>query len=161
MNLLSPFSVRCTVTARSCCLLLAACWWLVSSAAARDSLHLACVGTVDLGQGKQKFALTYDDGRAGKMGDKRRIIVILSLQNGNRLGVSDGVYDEEPGRVVLRNPEDKDDVLFRGTVRLVDNGENLQVDGDFTDQDKKAHHLRAKLEGYEVAGIWYGQNLKP
>ena len=61
----------------------------------------------------------------------------------------------------MRNDEDKNDVLFRGTVRLVDNGENLQVDGDFFDEDKKPHHLHTKLQGYEVAGIWYGQNIKP
>ena len=95
------------------------------------------------------------------MGEKRRVTVTLSLQGGNRCGYSDSVEDAEVHKVVLRNNEDKDDVLFRGTVRLVDAVENLLVDGDFFDQDKKAHHLHTKLEGYEVAGIWYGQNIKP
>ena len=134
---------------------------LVPLASAKDSLHLVCVGKVDLGQGTQKFALTYDDGRAGKMGEKRRVTVTLSLQGGNRSGYSDSVEDAEIHKVVLRNEEDKNDVLFRGTVCLVDDGENLQMDGDFFDQNKKAHHLHTKLEGYEVTGIWYGQNLKP
>ncbi len=62
----------------------------------------------------------------------------------------------------MRNDEDKNDVLFRGTVRLGgEEDETLLVDGDFFDRDKKAHHLHTKLEGYEVAGIWYGQNIKP
>ncbi len=81
------------------------------------------------------------------------------MQGGNRSGYSDSVEDADIHKVVLCNGEDKNDVLFRGTVRLVDDGENLQVDGDFFDDEKKLNYLHTKLEGYEVAGIWYGQNI--
>ena len=131
-----PFLFSTVSTVRSCSMLLAACLCMASPAHALDSLHLACVGKVDLGQGPRKFALTYD-----------------------RSGYSDSVDDADIHKVVLRNDDNKNDVLFRGTVLLVDNGENLLVDGDFFDDDKKPHHLHTKLEGYEVAGIWYGKNI--
>ena len=144
--------------------------WLASAAPllALDSLHLACVGHINVGdsasmpgsKGVEKFALTYDDQRAGKMGDKRRVKITMSLNGGNRIGVSDQVSMADINKVVLRNGEDKNDVLFRGTVHLVDDAENLLVDGEFTSTDKQTHHIHTKLTCYNVVGIWYGQNLK-
>ena len=134
---------------------------------ARDSLHLVCVGRVSLGDANfkdpVKFALTYDDQRGGPAGDKRQTWVAMSLSAGNRIGVGQDLIDgmaDQAAKVVLRNDEDKSDVLFRGTVRLVDGAEHAVVDGDFITNDKKVHHVHVKLECYEVPGIWFGQNLE-
>ena len=134
---------------------------------ARDSIHLVCVGRVNVGdsaslpgtKGTVKFALTYDDQRGGPAGDKRQTWVAMSLSSGNRVGVGQDLMDGTTAKVVLRNEEDKNDVLFRGTVRLVDGAEHALVDGDFITNDQQVHHLHVKLECYEVPGIWFGQNL--
>ncbi len=136
---------------------------------ARDSIHLVCVGRINVGEsasqpdakGMMKFALTYDDQRGGKMGDKRQVWVAMSLYSGNRVGVGRDLIEGDTAKVVLRNEEDKNDVLFRGTVRLIDATEHAIVDGDFITDDKQVHHVHAKLECYEVPGIWFGQNLGP
>ncbi len=139
--------------------------WLGStlSLAARDSLHVVCVGRINVGdpdaKDGTKIALTYDDHRAGKMGDKREVWIAMSLFAGNRVGVGKDLIDGGTAKVTLRNEEDKNDVLFRGTVRLVDASEHAIVDGDFIAEDKKVHHVHTRLECYEVPGIWFGQNL--
>ena len=134
---------------------------------ARDSIHLVCVGRINVGEsasqpdakGTTKFALTYDDQRGGEAGDKRQVWVAMSLSAGNRIGVGRDLMDGTTAKVVLRNEEDKNDVLFRGTVRLVDGAEHAIVEGDFTTNDKKVHHVHLHLECYAVPGIWFGQNL--
>ena len=133
---------------------------------ARDSLHLVCVGRVNLGAANfkdpVKFALTYDDQRGGVAGDKRQVWVAMSLSAGNRIGVGEDLMDgttAQVAKVTLRNDEDKSDVLFRGTVGLVDEDRAI-VNGDFTTSDKQVHHLHVTLECYEVPGIFFGQNLK-
>lgn len=137
-----------------------------SPLAARDSIHLVCVGRINLGDANfkdpVKFALTYDDQRGGPAGDKRQTWVAMSLAAGNRIGVGEDLIDGTTpvAKVVLRNYEDKSDVLFRGTVKLVD-AEHALVDGDFIANDKKVHHIHAKLECYEVPGIFFGQNVEP
>ena len=135
---------------------------------ARDSLHLVCVGRANVGdfsskpdaKGRIKFALTYDDQRGGRGGDKRQVWVAMSLSAGNRVGVGKDLMDGTTARVVLRNEEDKNDVLFRGAVQLVDATEHALVDGDFITNDKQVHHVHVKLDCYEVPGIWFGQNLE-
>ncbi len=140
--------------------------WLGSTLplAARDSIHLVCVGRVNLGdpdaKDGTKFVLTYDDQRGGEGGDKRQVWVAMSLSSGNRVGVGKDLMDGDTAKVTLHNQEDKNDVLFRGTVQLVDGAEHALVVGDFISDDKKVHHLHVKLECYEVPGIWYGQNLE-
>ena len=124
---------------------------------AGDGLHQVCVGQINVGaaaavpntKGIEKLAMVYDDQREGSF--KRKITVSM-VRGVDTTYVGQDVVSAgtQKANLVLRNVDDYNDVIFKGTVENLGEYAGILIDGDYITGDKKSHHVHLKLEGYNL-----------
>lgn len=137
----------------------------LATASAGDGSHQVYVGKVSIGEsssaprgGPERIALVYDDHRAPD-GEKRKITVSMSY--GDKTYEGSETTDADVVKVVLRNVDNPNDVLFKGTVEVTNpEPATLKIDGEYTTDDKKTHHIHASMDGYNLPAPRYSKDDK-
>ena len=121
-------------------------------ALARDSSNVVYVGQINLGsdaerpdtKGVEPLAMIYHDER-GPGGDDRKVTV--SMFRANKNYVDTKVTRLLTTRFALTNVGAPHDVLFKGSVQVLDQEAGAILDGDYSDINGQSHHVHVTFEG--------------